>query len=62
MIWNGLGQMPLATPECMLLSATLTFKSKSRYPLRVDVIERHSVELAEESRQITMLGVPIRCL
>ena len=29
MIWKGLGHIPLAIPECMLLSATLTFKSKS---------------------------------
>jgi hypothetical protein len=61
-IWNGLAQIPLATPECMLLLATVAFKSKSRYPLRVEVIERQSCELADESRHITRLGLPIRCL
>lgn len=49
-------------PECMLLSATLTLRSKSRYPLRLLVIDSWSGVLATESRHTTRFGFPIKCL
>lgn len=54
--------MPDDIPECMLLLATLTLRSKVRDPLRLLVIEIWSGVLATESRQTTRFGCPIKCL
>lgn len=59
---NGLGEMPLAIPECILLSAILTVKSKLMHPLKELVIVMVSYDLDSESKQITIFGLANNCL
>jgi hypothetical protein len=57
-IVNGLGAIPPAIPECILLSATLALKSKFKQPLSVVILVMEVLKAPPASKHINRVGFP----